>query len=238
MKPLEKAMDDHGIPCQVVGSIPFFKEQPAALMLDLLKAVYTEHYVFLEERLAKDGVAEAKIDRLRALVRDKDAAGALALLAEEAGLPGDDRSSRQITRLLDLAQETRLSPPEFCRMCTLGTAGDGFDSGADRVALITLHAAKGLEFSCVFIAGCEDGLLPYTLTATAADPEEERRLLYVGMTRAKEMLMLSYAKKRRLFGRQLALPRSPFLDAIEEALVEASAAQMPRRREDDQLRLF
>jgi superfamily I DNA/RNA helicase len=72
-------------------------------------------------------------------------------------------------------------------------------------------------------------LLPYSLfESSAADPQEERRLFYVGMTRAKRYLYLSYARRRRLFGREYRLPRSPFLDPIEEGLLELRSAA-PRR---------
>jgi superfamily I DNA/RNA helicase len=95
---------------------------------------------------------------------------------------------------------------------------------------MSLHAAKGLEFACVFIAGCEEGLLPYSLfEGRGTDPEEERRLFYVGMTRAKRYLYLSYAKRRRLFGREYHLARSPFLDPIEESLLELQSPSVHRQ---------
>jgi len=81
----------------------------------------------------------------------------------------------------------------------------------------------------VFIAGCEQGLLPYSLFEdAAADPEEERRLFYVGMTRARRYLFLSCAARRRLFGREYRLARSSFLDPIEEGLLELQSPG-PRR---------
>jgi superfamily I DNA/RNA helicase len=106
-----------------------------------------------------------------------------------------------------------------------------------------MHAAKGLEFACVFIAGCEQGLLPYSLfEGREADLEEERRLFYVGMTRAKRYLFLSYAKRRRLFGREYRLDRSPFLEPIEEGLLEqhSSSVRRPERASETnrQLDLF
>lgn len=82
------------------------------------------------------------------------------------------------------------------------------------ITLMTLHRSKGLEFPAVFLAGCEDGVLPFD----KGDREEERRLFYVGMTRAKRRLFLSYAKRRMLFGRSLAAGPSPFVLDIEEAL--------------------
>jgi len=92
----------------------------------------------------------------------------------------------------------------------------------------------------VFIVGCEGGLLPYSLfPGTDPDREEERRLFYVGMTRARRYLYLSHARRRRLFGRELALKRSPFVTAIEAELTELSEAPQSRREANGgQLELF
>jgi superfamily I DNA/RNA helicase len=79
---------------------------------------------------------------------------------------------------------------------------------------MTLHMAKGLEFKMVFIAGCEDGLVPFTLMSDDTDVEEERRLFYVGMTRARDDLMLLHARTRFIYGRSRAPNPSPFLAEI------------------------
>src|SRR5262249_44529518 len=92
---------------------------------------------------------------------------------------------------------------------------------ADRVSLLTLHAAKGLEFANVFILGLEDGLLPlYWGEPDEAALAEERRLFYVGMTRAKDRLVLSRAQSRQWRGRVRQLPPSRFLARIEDELVK------------------
>jgi superfamily I DNA/RNA helicase len=85
----------------------------------------------------------------------------------------------------------------------------------DRVALMSLHAAKGLEWPVVFIIGCEDRLIPLTLYPDVQE-DEERRLFYVGMTRARSRLIISHVKKRRLNGRVLGMKPSPFLKSIAE----------------------
>jgi DNA helicase-2/ATP-dependent DNA helicase PcrA len=97
---------------------------------------------------------------------------------------------------------------------------DQWDPRADRISLLTLHAAKGLEFPVVFIVGCEDGLLP--LHWGAPDEEslaEERRLLFVGMTRAQQRLVLTHAKKRFWKGKSRPSKPSPFLEDIERTLL-------------------
>jgi uncharacterized protein (TIGR00375 family) len=97
-----------------------------------------------------------------------------------------------------------------------------------KVALLTLHAAKGLEFPLVFIAGCEDGLIPLKLPGLPTDFEEERRLLYVGMTRARTRLVLTSARSRSLFGRKMENERCPFLGHLPAELFVDT--QLPGRR--------
>lgn len=109
---------------------------------------------------------------------------------------------------------------DFIDELLLRRANDGIDMRAERVSLMTLHASKGLEFPVVFIVGCEDGLIPLLLPGYRSDRDEERRLFYVGMTRAKEQLFLLWARTRTLFGKTLRNPMSPFLADIEEALKE------------------
>jgi len=90
----------------------------------------------------------------------------------------------------------------------------------EKVSLMTLHAAKGLEFPVVFIVGCEQDILPLQLGTLSADQGEERRLFYVGMTRAKERLYLLRATRRRIYGRMMKNSPSPFLADIEDELKE------------------
>jgi len=118
---------------------------------------------------------------------------------------------------------------------------DMINQKLENVKIMTLHAAKGLEFECIFIIGCEDGILPYSIfERQKSDIDEERRLLYVGMTRAKKFLFLSHAKKRFLFGKEYRLPRSPFLNDIEKELIQVSKTDYQRKekKDDNQLSLF
>jgi superfamily I DNA/RNA helicase len=134
---------------------------------------------------------------------------------------------------------TRLD--EFLDATALARAADAYDPRADRVTLSTLHAAKGLEFGVVFIVGCEEGLLPYLPEGRHADVEEERRLFYVGMTRAQQRLLLTHARSRLLFGRQVQPAPSPFVSVIEGVLKQVHESELRQRKgpkEDAQLRLF
>ncbi|HEX5498393.1 MAG TPA: 3'-5' exonuclease, partial [Thermomicrobiales bacterium] len=112
--------------------------------------------------------------------------------------------------------------PTYLEQVTLVSAVDAMtDDDAGRVTLITLHSAKGLEFPVVFIAGVEEGLLPISraIEAEYGDPapmEEERRLFYVGITRAKKRLYLTLAGGRATYGRWQASVASRFLAAVPE----------------------
>ena len=111
---------------------------------------------------------------------------------------------------------------------------------SERVQLLTLHAAKGLEFPVVFMVGCEENLLPLKIESLTGDREEERRLFYVGMTRAREELFLIRAQKRFLYGKNYQNPASPFLADIEEELkaYEKGVARQKRSKTEQQLTLF
>jgi len=105
---------------------------------------------------------------------------------------------------------------EYLQQVALYSDQDAFDESAGAVSLMTLHAAKGLEFRAVQIIGVEDGLIPHGRSLYEDESlEEERRLLFVGMTRAKEKLRLSYARHRRTQGVSLATIRSEFLRGLE-----------------------
>ena len=100
---------------------------------------------------------------------------------------------------------------------------DGYSGSGERVTLMTLHVAKGLEFAVVFIIGLEEGLLPHARAIQEGQVEEERRLIYVGMTRAKERLYLSYAVQRSLYGSYMQSPPSRFLAELPQAELEGLA---------------
>nr|WP_319395744.1 UvrD-helicase domain-containing protein [uncultured Desulfobacter sp.] len=119
---------------------------------------------------------------------------------------------------------------------------DFLDKAVEKVSLMTMHAAKGLEFPVVFLAGCENGTIPFARDGkNVEDPDEERRLFYVAMTRAKEMLYLTYARKRRIFGREQQRTRSCFIDDIEKELARYEKGEKPAKKQkpkEIQLELF
>lgn len=114
----------------------------------------------------------------------------------------------------------------FLEEMALISDADKDNQEADAVTLMTLHLSKGLEFKNVFIVGLEEGLFPSAQSLNEGDPhrlEEERRLFYVGMTRARENLHLSYARSRRVYGQEETRPASQFLGDIPEEFVSSNS---------------
>lgn len=109
----------------------------------------------------------------------------------------------------------------FLEEVALASDADNVDQNQDAVHLMTLHSAKGLEFPVVFIVGLEEGILPHSRSLlSAGEMEEERRLMYVGLTRAKEKIYLLFTRQRTLFGSTQMNSPSRFLDDIPEKLMK------------------
>ena len=181
----------------------------------------------------------ALLAELRALAAGAPAAEVVRRLLERSGLAAqygsadeDDRARRanldQLVGAAAEATERRLDMAGFLDEVALLTDADMRREG-DAVQLSTLHAAKGLEFAAVFLVGMEDGLLPLRREGSGdADEEEERRLAYVGMTRAKRRLFLTFARVRRVNGQLLPGRPSPFLLDVPRELVEDRTAAAGR----------
>jgi len=109
----------------------------------------------------------------------------------------------------------------FLEEIALSSETDNIGKDAEAIHLMTLHSAKGLEFRFVFIAGLEEGLFPHSRSfLNAEEMEEERRLMYVGITRAKEKVYLLFTRERNIFGSSQANPPSRFLNDIPEHLID------------------
>jgi DNA helicase-2/ATP-dependent DNA helicase PcrA len=145
----------------------------------------------------------------------------------------EDRSEESASRIENLAElvsaarEYESRDPEASlagfvdKVSLLADADESDGAESARILLMTLHSAKGLEFPVVFIAGLEEGLFPHSRATNADDDmEEERRLFYVGVTRAQTKLFLSSACRRRVFGEYRAAEPSQFLDEVPERLLK------------------
>jgi DNA helicase II / ATP-dependent DNA helicase PcrA len=156
--------------------------------------------------------------------------------AEEPGLGFGDiavlcRLKAQRTAILTALSRSGLP-------CMMVGEDEPHDPRSEKVAIMTMHASKGREYQIVFIVGVEPCLMPLELAGLASDPEEERRLLYVAATRAKRRLIVSHAKHRMLFGRQLPGGPSPFLARLPAKCVSLRAASLKHKPQSKQLGLF
>ncbi len=152
----------------------------------------------------------------------------------------EDMQEHILQYLISLAGQYN-DKEQFINSLSLFTELDTLDERADRISLMTLHASKGLEFKVVFIVGLEDGIIPLRWGKEEDNTEEEKRLFYVGMTRAQNHLFLTRALKRMWRGSVQEMKESPFLKCIEDELIKHSKfdKKQPKNKDNSQqLSLF
>ncbi|WP_438001809.1 UvrD-helicase domain-containing protein [Sorangium sp. So ce185] len=195
---------------------------------------------------APPGPLAARLKAAAARLREEVAQPAVdgAPPAEGAARLGEADVDAALELLLSLAERCGGDLDRFLIELAVSTEIDAWDPRADRISLLTLHAAKGLEFRVVFLVGCEDGLLPLRFPGREeTDVAEERRLFYVGMTRARERLFLTRAMQRARHGKVVETEVSPFVREVEERLLlragpSPEAQKRPRAAADRQMKLF
>ncbi len=234
-----------------LGDQPGVRELLGVLRTDLARAAGDPRPVLARVRAA----AQLAIDAaggLPALGRAPDGIGtdawsrlvpATTRSADVRGIEDPTDSGLRVAQvraalelLTPLAERAGADAGRFLAELALGAEVDVWDPRADRISLLTLHAAKGLEFPVVFLVGCEDDLLPLRFGGQQPDLAEERRLLFVGMTRARTHLLLSHSRRRTVRGEVRQAQPSPFLRDIPASLLERTTR--PERRRTVQLRLL
>ena len=196
-----------GLGAAAIKSVARFTELIEGLRAEFENAPVAELLSALLER-------SGYLDALRA-ERTIEAEGRIENLEELVGVAAEFDANRQLEGEVDL---TPLE--EFLQAISLYTDSDDLEKGEAKVTLMTLHNAKGLEYRAVFIIGCEEGVFPHSRSLEEGNEEEERRLCYVGITRARERLWLTHARSRRMFGnRDVGIP-SRFLAELPEELTE------------------
>ncbi|PZT05631.1 ATP-dependent DNA helicase Rep [Stenotrophomonas maltophilia] len=173
---------------------------------------------------------------LRAQMRQVTSGDMIRKVAKESGLLSELRQQakeeasyqRRANNIEELAQWFEGGPrgataADLAGQLALLSRSDK-DEGGNQVRMMTLHASKGLEFPYVFIVGCEDGVLPHQVSLDEGNLQEERRLLYVGITRAKIQLWMSYSKLTRKFGEHVRLKPSRFFEEIPAEEIQRDGA--------------
>lgn len=227
------------VPARGVGatSLQYLSEAAAADGASLLDAVRGQEAAgrLGKKPLAALGALAATIEAARALAQAGPVTPVLKYLFDHTGYIETLRAVRteeaqgrleNLQELVNVTTEFDASTPEptlgaFLESVALVSDVDGFHESDSKVSLMTLHSSKGLEFPVVFIVGMEEGVFPHARSlGTDSGLEEERRLCYVGMTRAREELHLARAHRRALFGQPSFNPRSRFLDDLDPGSVE------------------
>jgi DNA helicase-2/ATP-dependent DNA helicase PcrA len=237
------AFETAGIPFQTADKGNMLKMEGISQLISLCRSM-TQIGSNIGEISLQSGFSPEDMQSLKNEIRLLDNEAGLRRLSEKAGLneimETNDRTRQVFETLVSLASR-HPDLKSFLDALTLDQDADILAYDVEKVSLLTLHAAKGLEFPVVFVAGCEQGLIPFARDGEhIEDMEEERRLFYVAMTRAMDILCLTYAKKRRIYGRSFKRQRSLFIEDIEKRLTrqEKNAARMPELKKPEQLELF
>ena len=208
------AVDERTVPARAVAALERFRDLHGALAA-----------------IARTESASVTLERML------DRTGYVRALREAATEEAEGRLDN-LMELVAAARDYELRAPEpslagFVDQVSLRSEADEDEGASDAaVWLMTLHAAKGLEFPLVVITGMEEGLFPHARSAgDTAELEEERRLCYVGITRAQSQLVLTSAARRRTFGEYRDTDPSRFLREIPAELVETSASPLARERQ-------
>ena len=127
---------------------------------------------------------------------------------------------------------------EFLEEISLISDMSSHKEDGDEVTLMTIHSAKGLEFDVVFLIGMEEGLFPHTMSLMENGIEEERRLCYVGITRARERLYITNAKRRMLYGKDTMNMPSRFIDEIDSNCIEENDAGVKVEKKIDTKKMY
>ena len=238
---LEEAMIRAGVPYVLVGGVKFYERKEIKDVLAYLRVIANEVDMLSWHRIEKLGKRRA--DKFRGWLETVRGGGELSteellmgVLENSGFVEKFDRNNEADLARLENIQELMSVAKEFSDLNSFlenvalvqSEAQSSLDLDKGVVTLMTVHAAKGLEFSEVFVVGLEEGLFPHSRSIIDKEQlEEERRLMYVAMTRAKEKLYLSYARQRLFFGQRNNGSPSRFLSEIPESLMETIRSQTP-----------
>lgn len=238
---LEEALLHAGIPYTLVGGLRFYERAEIKDVISYLRLLVNSKDTISEKRVKKLGKRRYRkfkdYQKSVKRIKDKSTLDILdSVLSKTYYLKKYKRETEENLQRLENIKELRSVATEFPNLheflenvALVETEQDEkgtirvLGEAKGKVTLMTLHAAKGLEFPVIFIVGMEEGLFPHSRSLYDIDElEEERRLAYVGMTRAKELLYLSFAARRLYFGQRTSNPPSRFIIDIPEELLEAS----------------
>lgn len=246
--PLSEALQESGIPYQIVGGHGNNDNPISGHLIPVLKMLLNPHDDLSFQAIAPDidkqfdsrALFLAWIDRCRSESSHISLERLLKNIVHEMKIKEKD-TSEWLALVEPFRDGNALQQlPCFLEYLSLLKEGETYNPKAEAVTLMTVHAAKGLEFPVVFMVGLESGIFPCTeFGEDQSDHEEERRLFYVGMTRAKLKLYLSFARERFFFGENRKQPPSPFISEIPPEMIKSiSDRKKPLKPKVKQRSLF
>ena len=251
---LEEAFLSYGIPYRVVGGVRFYERKEIKDILAYLRLVKNPDDEISKKRIINVPPRKKKkidfgelMENLRKSSENALPYDFLKNLIQKIGFREylDDGTEKGLERWQNVQELLSISRNmkelgEFLEHVSLFSADDlpagkagKYDPQASRAVLMTMHAAKGLEFEAVFVAGMEEGLFPHSLSYEKENMEEERRLCYVALTRARTRLYLTLASRRMIFGERVSNMPSRFLKEIPGHLLVHIGGRIPEEIEED-----
>lgn len=245
---LEEIFLSHNIPYRVVGGVRFYDRKEIKDLLAYLRLIKNPNDEISKKRILNVPPRKRKkidfgalIESLREGLGSALAYDFLKNVIKKIGFREylDDGTEKGLERWQNVQELLSISRnmntlDDFLEHVSLFSADDRHETAkSDRVTLMTMHAAKGLEFEAVFVVGMEEGLFPHSLAYEKDALEEERRLCYVALTRAKTHLYLTLAARRMIFGERVSNMPSRFLKEIPEHLLVHVGARLPEEIEED-----
>lgn len=255
---LEEAFLKYGILYKVIGGVKFYQRREIKDILAYLKLIQNPNDSISHGRIEnvpprkrnkKNKDFNNLISRFRKLSSKYPVSRLIRFILQDLEYedylkrtdPRGEERWENVLELLTVARKyNRFPSPQglerFLEEVSLLTEADNVETSKEVVNLMTLHSAKGLEFKVVFIAGCEEGLLPHSLSRSPEKIEEERRLIYVGITRAKERVYLTFTDQRNLYGNTMKNRASEFLKDIPKKLVKFYRCNWEDLHEDEEIK--
>ena len=246
---IEELFIKEGIPYKLVGGVRFYGRKEIRDLISYLKVIHNPKDSVAWERVINTparGLGKKAVEKLKELNWDVVAISNLTHLPFEAWVKNnktltplelleeewlDDKTDESLYRIENVKELKSVASlfsdlSEFLENVSLIESADRpKGENADAVTLMTVHASKGLEFPVLFIIGLEEGIFPHSRSYLELNElEEERRLMYVGITRAKNKLYLTYARQRLYFGQRNSNLVSRFLADIPERLIVANTS--------------
>ncbi len=241
---MEEALLHTGIPYILIGGMKFYERKEIKDIISYLRLIANPKDRISEKRIIKVGKRRFdKFTEFKSTLENIEKYTTLDLMdgvvkAIDYLTLFTKESEENLARLENIKELRSVATEfpnltEFLENVALVEAVQELDkTAANKVTLMTLHAAKGLEFPVVFIVGMEEGIFPHSRSLFDMNQiEEERRLAYVGITRAKERLYLTYASRRLYFGQNTSNPPSRFIIDIPENLIEAQTIEYNYNKE-------